>query len=216
KAGARWRAPGRCSAIRNEGRAGKWDAWVQLSIARLPSASAGRLGAMARTGGPMNLNKKPMAQMEAGSFIDGSHTSPAGTRDYKLYVPRAEAGKALPLLVMLHGCTQDPDDFAMGTGMNELAEETPCLVLYPAQSEAANPARCWNWFNALDQQRGQGEPAIIAGMTRAIMDQYPVDPEQVYVAGLSAGGAMATIMGTRYPDLYAAVGVHSGLPFASA
>lgn len=151
-----------------------------------------------------------------GKFVDGSHTNPAGTRDYKLYVPGSYPGTPVPLLVMLHGCTQDPEDFANGTGMNELAEETPCLVLYPAQSKTANASRCWNWFNAVDQQRDQGEPAIIAGMTRAMMEQYVIDPQQVYVAGLSAGGAMATIMGTLYPELYAAVGVHSGLPFASA
>jgi poly(hydroxyalkanoate) depolymerase family esterase len=155
-----------------------------------------------------------------GQFIDGHHANAAGRRDYKLYVPgsvgSSDAGRPAPLLVMLHGCTQDPDDFATGTRMNVLAEEIGCLVLYPAQSKGANPSRCWNWFNAVDQRRDEGEPSIIAGMTRAIMDTHAVDPEQVYVAGLSAGGAMATIMGTLYPDLYAAVGVHSGLPFASA
>lgn len=159
---------------------------------------------------------KPGAQALPGKFSDAIYTNDAGTRAYKLYVPSTYTGAPVPLVVMLHGCTQDPDDFATGTQMNALAEETGCLVVYPAQSQQANPSRCWNWFNAVDQQRGQGEPSIIADITRHIMATHAIDPSQVYVAGLSAGGAMATIMGTLYPELYAAVGVHSGLPFAAA
>jgi len=151
-----------------------------------------------------------------GHFIDASYTNEAGTRDYKLYVPGSYAGQAVPLVVMLHGCTQHPDDFALGTGMNQLAEEYGSLVAYPAQSQQANATRCWNWFSAADQQRDQGEPSIIAGLTRDIMARHAIDPSRVFVAGLSAGGAMAAIMGTQYPDLYTAVGVHSGLPFAAA
>lgn len=167
------------------------------------------LGGMPRARAP--------AEVLPGKFIDGGHTNAAGTRSYKLYVPSTYTGaQAVPLVVMLHGCTQDPDDFASGTQMNELAEEMHCLVVYPAQSQKANAHRCWNWFNAADQKRDQGEPSIIAGITRDIIESHNIDPKQVYVAGLSAGGAMATIMGTLYPDLYAAVGVHSGLPFASA
>ncbi|MBD8531428.1 MULTISPECIES: PHB depolymerase family esterase [unclassified Massilia] len=159
------------------------------------------------------------AALLPGTFSEGSFTNRAGTRSYKLYVPsnyQGEQHKPTALVVMLHGCTQDPDDFATGTQMNALAEETGCLVVYPSQSRQANSSRCWNWFNAVDQKRDQGEPSIIAGITREIMGQYRIDPAQVYVAGLSAGGAMATIMGTLYPELYAAVGVHSGLPYASA
>ncbi|MDM5179344.1 PHB depolymerase family esterase [Massilia sp. DJPM01] len=156
------------------------------------------------------------AQALPGKFTDGSFTNAAGTRTYKLYEPSSYNGQPMPLVVMLHGCTQDPDDFATGTQMNALAEEMQCMVVYPAQSVQANSSRCWNWFSAVDQQRGQGEPSIIAGITEAVMHKHAVDRSQVYVAGLSAGGAMATIMGTLYPELYAAVGVHSGLPFASA
>jgi hypothetical protein len=127
------------------------------------------------------------AEALPGEFIDGSHTNAAGTRSFKLYVPSSYTGKQqVPLIVMLHGCTQDPEDFARGTQMNQLAEEMECLVVYPAQSQQANMQRCWNWFSAVDQTRDQGEPSIIAGITHDVMASHAIDAGQVYVAGLSA------------------------------
>ncbi len=160
---------------------------------------------------------KGPAPLPAGAqFITMTHANRRGQRDYKLYIPARRESSPMPLIVMLHGCTQSPDDFAAGTGMNALAERDGFLVAYPAQPTGANANKCWNWFRPDDQARDRGEPALIAGLVRDILRDHPVDPARIYIAGLSAGGAAAAIVAAAYPDLFSAVGVHSGLAVGAA
>ena len=121
---------------------------------------------------------------EGARFEQRAFTNHAGTRRYKLYIPSNFTGETAPLVMMLHGCTQSPDDFAAGTRMNLLAEEFGFLVAYPAQPKSANLSKCWNWFRPGDQCRGQGEPALMAGMARQIATDFPIVRSQIYVRRL--------------------------------
>ncbi len=153
----------------------------------------------------------PGARFERGSF-----TCAHGSRDYRVYVPATAGDAPKGLIVLLHGCTQSPEDFAAGTRMNALADQHGLVVLYPGQSRGANMQSCWNWFAPADQGAGQGEPAILAGMTRQIAADHNIAETAIFAAGLSAGAAMAVILGEAYPTLFSAIGVHSGLPYRSA
>jgi poly(hydroxyalkanoate) depolymerase family esterase len=169
------------------------------------------------TGQPNWLgNSWPVSSADRGRFISQRYEADEGSLHYKLFIPSGQTGEPLPLIVMLHGGGQDADDFALGTGMNELAEQHKCFVVYPSQSISANWSMCWNWFEESHHQRGRGEPALIAGITRKVIAEHAIDETRVYVAGLSAGGAMAVVLGRTYPELFAAVGCHSGLAHGCA
>jgi len=185
-----------------------------------PGSAAGLSAALSALLGralpPAGTAQAPARHSEGGSFAEGSFTCAAGSRRLRTYVPASAPDGIRGLVVMLHGCTQTPEDFAAGTGMNALAEAHRFVVVYPQQSRGHNAQSCWNWFSRGDQRRERGEPAILAGMTREAVARYGVPADRVFVAGLSAGAAMAVILGETYPDLFRAVGAHSGLPAGAA
>ena len=158
------------------------------------------------------VEKSGRGQM-SGYLYDGA----LGSLDCKLYQPAQRVSSArAPLIVMLHGCSQSVESFALGTRMNQEADLHDCLVLYPSQPRRNNPAKCWNWYRTSNQRRDSGETGLIAEATRQVIREFNVDPKRVYVAGLSAGGAMAATLIDLYPELYAASGIHSGLPAHAA
>ncbi|QPM90605.1 extracellular catalytic domain type 1 short-chain-length polyhydroxyalkanoate depolymerase [Pseudooceanicola algae] len=173
-------------------------------------------GLMARLQPEARPATRPADLPEGARFDEGSFSCAAGTRRYRTYVPASAQEGVTGLVVMLHGCTQTPEDFATGTGMNALAEKHRFVVVYPQQARGDNAQSCWNWFSRGDQKRDRGEPAILAGLTREVIARHGAPEDSVFVAGLSAGAAMAVILGGTYPDLFKAVGAHSGLPAGAA
>lgn len=210
--GGAWTAPGAGS---DRPRAPASDAKPAVAPADLPEMMRALRESLPKGGVGGGAGPAP-AVPPGARFEDRTFSSAVGSRGYKVYVPSGYTGQPLPVVVMLHGCTQDPDDFAAGTRMNEVAEADTFLVAYPGQPRSAHMQRCWNWYAAGDQRREGGEPALIAGIARAVVAEFAADPARVYAAGLSAGGAAAAILAATYPDLFAAVGVHSGLACGAA
>ncbi|WP_298394527.1 PHB depolymerase family esterase, partial [Sphingobium sp.] len=178
---------------------------------RRPGVKRTKIASKPSSTSRQKARSSPLPRPAPGSFLNQEFTCRHGSLHYRLYTPKGSSRRRMPLIVMLHGCSQTASDFAAGTGMNDLADELGFLVLYPQQSSAANLARCWNWHSPDNQERGRGEPALIAALTRHVAALCRANPARIYIAGLSAGGAAASIIGAAYPDLYTAIGVHSGV-----
>lgn len=173
--------------------------------ALMPTAMAGR------------KRREVLPRIPTGAqYLTRKHHGSAGTRSYKIYLPASQPKRPTGLILMLHGCNQTPDDFALGTHMNAMAEKHGLAIAYPAQTSGHNASACWNWFKPGDQARGAGEPAILASLTRKLMKELGLSRDAVFVGGLSAGGAMAAILADVYPDIFSAAGIHSGLARGAA
>lgn len=160
----------------------------------------------------VSLSSAPTAA--AGRWVDGAAGTLGGTRSYRLWVPpNYDPAVPTPLVMVLHGCTQNPNDIAAGTQFNALADSETFLVVYPEQPSSANFRNCWNWFETANQSRGAGEPAILAAIVADVGAAYTVDANRTFVTGISAGGAMAVVMGATYPDIFRAVGEVAGVEY---
>ena len=185
---------------------------LMASISGTESAAAQGAGGHAHAA---PASPAPSAAMP-GSWEWRTYQGEGGARRYRLFVPAGrDAGKPAPLVVMLHGCTQDPDDFARGTRFNQAAAEAGVIVAWPEQTGAHQPQKCWTWYDPAHQGRG-GEAAIIAGIAREVIAAQNADPARVYVVGVSAGAAQAVNAAAAYPELFTAVGAHSGIAYRAA
>jgi poly(hydroxyalkanoate) depolymerase family esterase len=149
-------------------------------------------------------------------FEQRTYTNAAGTRTYWLYVPSGYRGQKVPLVVVLHGCSQNALSIAIDTEFNDYAERDTFLVAYPEQPSSANASQCWNWFLPEHQRRGSGEASIIAGIATSVAREFSVDRRRTHVTGMSAGGAMTVNLGATYPDVFASIGVSAGVEYKAA
>lgn len=193
--------------------------WIKRALGLGANAAPAQQPVEAPDRAPVHVAAQSAAESAVASFTEQIFRFGDADYRYRVYFPATghqDNRASLPLVVLLHGCKQDATDFALGTAMNALADHDKCVVLYPEQRPAVNPMRCWSWYDTAHQRRGAGEPGMIAALTRQVLHAHSADPARIYIAGLSAGGAMAALVARLYPELFAAVGVHSGLPAGAA